>query len=292
MVKVTHSALRISRIRAVIVSLLVIVGIAGSSVLLPASAFAAAGDRGEQRLPLLINDSYVLFPGKLAPYMKEGRLLMPIRAFSNMLGAQLTYDSADKSVTFSYMGQAVRGIKDGRMNAIFSGNLETSLGVAPELKNGVLFVPMSAVLKDSKSIRWENMSNLINKVRGVIWGRQGVTLPQTQPFLLLAPFVYTPETVDGTYNPLFPTALSQVHAANGGYRLTLETLNSSPFLLDKGKVELELVTVDSQGKSARQSVAGPAARLDKGGRASFSLAVPAEAEYVIFRSQMVSAEQK
>ncbi|MHA6533020.1 stalk domain-containing protein [Paenibacillus sp. BAC0078] len=292
MAKFTHSALRISRIRAVIVGLLVIVWIAGSSVFMPAGAFAAAGDRGEQRLPLLLNDSYVLFPGKQAPYMKEGRLLMPIRAFSDMLGAQLTYDSADRSLTFSYMGQAVRGIKDGRMNAIFSGNIEASLGVAPELKNGVLFVPMSSVLKDSKSIRWENMSNRINKVSGVIWGRQGVTLPQTQPFLLLAPFVYTPEMIDGTYNPLFPTGLSQVQVANGGYRLTLDTLNSSPFLLDKDKVELEFVTVDNKGKSARQSLAGPAARLAKGGRASFSIEVPAEAEYVIFRSQMASTKQK
>jgi hypothetical protein len=277
-----YSAWRVRSIRAVLIFILAVAMCAGSAFR-PARASAAA-DRGAQLLPLFINDSYVLFPGKLAPYVKDNKLMMPIRAFSDVIGAQLTYHSADKSYTFTFMGQSVSGLKAGVMNAVFDNGIEAPLGVKPEVKEGTLFVPISSVLETSKSIRWENMGNRINKLTEVIDGRRGVTLPQTTPVQLLAPFVYTTETVDGAYNPLYPSLLDQTAATGGGYKLTLGTLNSAPFILDKNSVVLEMVAVDATGNSEAVKLTGPPAKMLKGGASSFTFNLPKAAEYVIFRS--------
>lgn len=269
------------RIRALIIFILV--AVIGAGTAFGPDRASAAGNRGEQLLPLFINDSYVLFPGKLAPYIKDNKLMMPIRAFSDVIGARLTYNSTDKSYTFSFMGQSVSGLKAGGMNAVFDNGLEAPLGVKPEVKEGTLFVPISSVLETSKSIRWENMGNRINKVAGVIQGRRGVTLPQNTPAQLQVPFVYTTETFNN-FHPLFPVRLNQTAVTGGGYKLLLGTLNNAPFNLGKNSVVLELVAVDFKGSSKVLKLTGPAAKTVTAGASSFSFNVPIEAEYVIFRS--------
>ncbi|WP_054943510.1 stalk domain-containing protein [Paenibacillus ihuae] len=271
----------VRRIRALLIFILV-AAIGAGTAFAPART-SAAGNRGEQLLPLFINDSYVLFPGKLSPYIKDNKLMMPIRAFSDVIGARLTYNSTEKSYTFSFMGQSVSGLKAGVMNAVFDNGLEAPLGVKPEMKEGTLFVPMSSVLETSKSIRWENMGNRINKVSGVIDGRRGVILPQNTPVQLQVPFVYTTETFNNIH-PLFPVRLNQTAVTGGGYKLQLETLNNAPFNLGKNSVVLELVAVDFKGSSKTLKGIGPEAKTVTAGASSFIFNVPTEAEYVIFRS--------
>lgn len=280
--------LRLIKIRMIMICLLVAV-ISVGAAFVPAKASAAASS-GEQVLPLLINDSYVLFPGNLAPYQIEGRLMMPIRAFSDMIGAQLAYNSADKSFNFSFMGQTVNGIKAGQRNVVYDGVNEAPLDLKPEMKDGRLFVPIRSLLKTSRSIRWENMSNRVNKIHAVIRERQGLTLPQTPASQLLAPFVYTPETADGTFHPLFPVKLTQTAASGGGARLTLGMVNAAPFVVGKNNVELEMVTVDAMGRSEVHKLIGPSAQMPKGGASSVSFNVSSAADYVIFRSRNVGTE--
>lgn len=126
---------------------------------------------GNQIRPLLIDNQYVLFPGKLAPYIQAGKLMVPVRAFAGALGAQLTYDAASKSTTISLLGESVGKLRAGQATAVTRDGSAISLGVSPQLQDGVLFAPMNPILTGLKKVKWENMSNLLNRNVLIVQGR-------------------------------------------------------------------------------------------------------------------------
>ncbi|KWX84195.1 hypothetical protein AMQ83_29560 [Paenibacillus riograndensis] len=253
-----------------------------STVYMPTSSAASATPAaGKQIQPMLINDNYVLFPGKLAPYTQSGKLMVPIRPFTKALGAQLVYNAQTKSVSVSLLGRIVNNIRPGQTTAEAADGTAFSLEAAPVLRDGVLFVPMSPVLGALKSIRWENMLNTIDRPILVVQGRQGFTLPQTGPWLKVTPFT---GLAGENYNPLYPTVLTQ-EPSGKGYRLNLSVINTSGFIIPKGSAALELIAVDSQGQATIRKIPGPAGQTAKAAALAFTVNIPSAAEYVIYNSR-------
>jgi len=237
-------------------------------------------------MPLSYGGYYVLFPGKLAPYFKSGKLMVPIRAFSSAIGADLLYDALTNSVTVSLLDRSVGKIKAGQLEAEFNGETEDSLGIAPEIKDGILFVPASPILEGLKTFRWETQFNNVNKLTLGIGARKGEEWAKPEADRALTP--YPVETTAHPY-PLYPFKLTQTQSGKE-YRLTLGVQNTSGFVIPKGNAELELVSVDSKGNSYYQTLKGPDSLTSKAALLSFSVSIPTEAEYVIFRSRTLRAE--
>lgn len=281
---VKESLQRLGRIRAYIIGLLVIMFAAGSAV--TPTSVSAAVQLGTQVMPLSYGGYYVLFPGKLAPYFKSGKLMVPIRAFSSAIGADLLYDALTNSVTVSLLDRSVGKIKAGQLEAEFNGETEDTLGIAPEIKDGILFVPASPILEGLKTFRWETQFNNVNKLTLGIGARKGEEWAKPEADRALAP--YPVETTAHPY-PLYPCTLTQTPSGKE-YKLTLGVQNTSGFVIPKGNAELELVSVDSKGNSYYQTLKGPDSLTSKAGLLSFSVSIPAEAEYVLFRSRTLRAE--
>ncbi|OZQ65075.1 hypothetical protein CA600_15130 [Paenibacillus sp. VTT E-133280] len=281
---IKESLQRLGRIRAYVIGLLVIMFAAGSAV--TPTSVSAAVQLGTQVMPLSYGGYYVLFPGKLAPYFKSGKLMVPIRAFSSAIGADLLYDALTNSVTVSLLDRSVGKIKAGQLEAEFNGETEDSLGIAPEIKDGILFVPASPILEGLKTFRWETQFNNVNKLTLGIGARKGEEWAKPEADRALAP--YPVETTAHPY-PLYPFKLTQTPSGKE-YRLTLGVQNTSGFVIPKGNAELELVSVDSKGNSYYQTLKGPDSLTSKAALLSFSVSIPAEAEYVIFRSRTLRAE--
>ncbi|AIQ37939.1 hypothetical protein R50345_27010 [Paenibacillus sp. FSL R5-0345] len=212
--------------------------------------------------------------------------MVPIRAFSSAIGADLLYDALTNSVTVSLLDRSVGKIKAGQLEAEFNGETEDSLGIAPEIKDGILFVPASPILEGLKTFRWETQFNNVNKLTLGIGARKGEEWAKPEADRALAP--YPVETTAHPY-PLYPCTLTQTPSGKE-YKLTLGVQNTSGFVIPKGNAELELVSVDSKGNSYYQTLKGPDSLTSKAGLLSFSVSIPAEAEYVLFRSRTLRAE--
>ncbi|ETT53058.1 hypothetical protein C162_07384 [Paenibacillus sp. FSL R7-269] len=237
---------------------------------------------GNQIRPLLINNQYVLFPGKLAPYIEAGKLMVPVRAFAGALGAQLTYDAASKSSTISLLGESVGQLRAGQATAVNKDGISIALGTAPQLREGVLFAPMNPILTGLKKLKWENMSNLLNRNVLLVQGRGDTVLPQAKSWQSVTPFGNVPGEHQ---NPFYPTLLTQ--SADGkGFRLALSVINASGFVIPKGASSLEFVAVNSQGQAVVRQLPGPLKEAPKAGALSFTINVPTAPDYVIFNSRI------
>jgi hypothetical protein len=75
-----------------------------------------------------------------APMVKNGRTLVPFRAISASLKADVNYDSASKTVTVTREDVVVK-LTLGSKTALVNGK-EVTLDVPAETKNGRVFVPM------------------------------------------------------------------------------------------------------------------------------------------------------
>lgn len=236
---------------------------------------------GNQIRPLLINNQYVLFPGKLAPYIQAGKLMVPVRAFAGALGAKLTYDAATKSSTVSLLGESVGKLRAGQATAVTRDGSKIALGASPQLRDGVLFAPMNPILTGLKKLKWENMSNVLNRNVLIVQGRGDTVLPQAKWWQSVTPFGDVPGE---KHNPFYPTLLTQ--SADGkGFRLSLSVLNDSGFVIPKGASSLEFVAVNSQGQTVVRQLPGPSQATPKAGALSFTINVPTAPDYVIFNSR-------
>lgn len=237
---------------------------------------------GNQISPLLINSQYVLFPGKLAPYIQAGRLMVPVRAFAGALGAQLTYNAQTKSTTVSLLGESVGKLRAGQATAVTKDGNTIALGVSPQLREGVLFAPMNPILTGLKKVKWESMYKVLSLKVLIVQGRGDTELPQAKSWQSVTPFG---DLGGEHHNPFYPTLLTQ--STDGkGFRLTLSVLNASGFVIPKGASRLELVAVDSLGQAVVRQLPGPSEATPKAGALSFTINVPTAPDYVIFNSRI------
>jgi len=90
-----------------------------------------------------------------APYIKDGRTLVPLRFIAEGLGASVGWDGTEKKVTLDYEGKTIElwiGKKQARINGI-----DYSLDVAPEITKGRTFVPIRFIAENFGSqVGWDS----------------------------------------------------------------------------------------------------------------------------------------
>lgn len=96
---------------------------------------------------LYINEKYVYTAsGKIklpvAPYTSQGRTLVPLRFISNTLGAEVKWNSAEKTITIK--GKSTIVLTEGSQTVTVDG-VKSQLEVAPVTIKGTTFVPLRFV---------------------------------------------------------------------------------------------------------------------------------------------------
>ncbi|MEM2121087.1 MAG: stalk domain-containing protein, partial [Candidatus Woesearchaeota archaeon] len=90
-----------------------------------------------------------------APYIKNGRTLVPLRFIAEGLGASVGWDGVEKKVTIYYEDKTIElwiGKKQARVNGI-----DYALDVAPEITKGRTFVPIRFIAENFGSqVLWNS----------------------------------------------------------------------------------------------------------------------------------------
>ncbi|MEO3946026.1 copper amine oxidase N-terminal domain-containing protein [Gorillibacterium sp. CAU 1737] len=97
--------------------------------------------------PLIrLNDVYVMYTYPKAPYVNEqGRLMVPLRLFSEMIGAELSYTPSTKSAIVSRGGHRLE-IREGGPTAYGDGE-PIPLESSPVAVQGSLYVPLRFLME-------------------------------------------------------------------------------------------------------------------------------------------------
>lgn len=77
------------------------------------------------------------------PYIKNGRTLVPLRAAGESIGAEISYNEIERSVTAVYNGETA--VFPIGQNEFTLGGKEIPLDVAPEIRESRTFVPIRAI---------------------------------------------------------------------------------------------------------------------------------------------------
>lgn len=82
-------------------------------------------------------------PVQVEPVVREGRTLVPLRALAEALGAEVAWDAATQTVTFTKGGNTV-SLQIGSQQVLLNGQ-EVTIDVPAALLNSRTFVPLRAV---------------------------------------------------------------------------------------------------------------------------------------------------
>ena len=90
---------------------------------------------------------------EIAPYIVDGRTLVPFRTIFEELGYNIVWDDATKSITATYKGNVIK-LEINNKKAIVDGK-EVILDVAPEIVKSRTVVPLRFVAENSGSfVNW------------------------------------------------------------------------------------------------------------------------------------------
>jgi hypothetical protein len=96
-----------------------------------------------------------------APFIKDGRTLLPIRALIEALGGSVQWNPSTRTATV-LLGSRTVALTIGSKTALVNGTPIT-LDVAPEIKNGRTFLPLRALGENlGLDLAWEPISQTIS----------------------------------------------------------------------------------------------------------------------------------
>jgi hypothetical protein len=96
-----------------------------------------------------------------APFIKDGRTLLPIRALIEALGGSVQWNPSTRTATV-LLGSRTVALTIGSTTALVNGSPIT-LDVAPEIRNGRTFLPLRAVAENiGLDLAWEPISRTIS----------------------------------------------------------------------------------------------------------------------------------
>ncbi|QHW33918.1 copper amine oxidase N-terminal domain-containing protein [Paenibacillus rhizovicinus] len=257
-----------------------------------ATAPVAASVEIGKTMAISINGFYVLFPGEQTPYLKSGRLMVPLRAFANAIGAGVLYDQKSRSATISALGEPVKGIRAGIGLAVYDWDLPLLLKPAPEIRNGIMFVPATTILQGLQTYGWEAMSGLSGTKTLVI--KDLLAASAFRMVAALSDAEQAPFPVESTTHPYpyFPigSTISEIKDLTGktAYELTLKLQNSAGMPVPGNGSELEIHAVDAANKEiSAMTLKGPQQETGKAQLISFHTTVPMETQFIVFRSRIL-----
>jgi len=111
------------------------------------SASAASSRQATVKAPVIlkVNQYYVLFTTPDVPYIdKQNRLMMPLRAVSELLGADVGFDNASKKATVSWNGKTVEVTLNSK-NVAYN-DVSTQIDTVPVIKQGQIFIPARVLI--------------------------------------------------------------------------------------------------------------------------------------------------
>ena len=96
-----------------------------------------------------------------APYIDNGRTLVPVRYLGDAIGATTTWDDTTKTVTLS-SGETVVTLVIGTSSITVNGQA-SPLDVAPVIQDGRTYVPVSAVAQAfGYTVSWDQASQTVS----------------------------------------------------------------------------------------------------------------------------------
>jgi hypothetical protein len=96
-----------------------------------------------------------------APFIKDGRTLLPIRALIEALGGSVQWNPSARTAT-TLLGSRTVALTIGSTTALVNGSPIT-LDVAPEIRNGRTFLPLRALVENlGLDLAWEPISQTIS----------------------------------------------------------------------------------------------------------------------------------
>jgi hypothetical protein len=96
-----------------------------------------------------------------APFIKDGRTLLPVRALLEALGGSVQWTASTRTALVA-LGSRTVSLTIGSKTALVNGTPIT-LDVAPEIKNGRTFLPLRAVAESlGLDLAWEPISRTIS----------------------------------------------------------------------------------------------------------------------------------
>jgi hypothetical protein len=96
-----------------------------------------------------------------APFIKDGRTLLPIRALIEALGGSVEWNATAKTATV-LLGSRTVVLTIGSKTALVGGK-PVALEVAPEIRNGRTFLPLRAVAENvGLDLAWEPVSKTVS----------------------------------------------------------------------------------------------------------------------------------
>ena len=106
----------------------------------------------------------------VAPYIKDGRTMLPIRYVAEALGMSVTWDAKTRTVIIQDMFYKVEIPVD--TNKIIVNGVEHISDVKPEIVHGRTMLPIANIaralgLKDGKDILWDAAKKQVTIIRTI-----------------------------------------------------------------------------------------------------------------------------
>lgn len=138
-----------------------------AALLISLMAVSAASAQESQATPgirVLMDGQELAFDE--APFVEEGRTLVPLRALAENLGFAVAYDAADQKITLTKDGSTLVLWVD-HTKVVVNGE-ESVIDVSPKVRNGRSFVPVRFVAERlGASVGWNAEQQSVTVSRGV-----------------------------------------------------------------------------------------------------------------------------
>lgn len=130
----------------------------GRYALLWAKNPATMSTLGGDKIRLFLNYEEVF--SEVAPYIKDGRTMVPLRVIAENLGTKVTWVSAEQPIEIKDNTKTIT-LKVGSNSAVRDGSSMT-LDVAPEVSGGRTFVPLRFIIEAlGAEVAWNNQTRTV-----------------------------------------------------------------------------------------------------------------------------------
>ncbi|WP_080832875.1 copper amine oxidase N-terminal domain-containing protein [Cohnella massiliensis] len=170
---------------------------------------------------------YILYTKPAPPFVDENnRLLVPLRAFEDLFGGDVSYSATTKTAQLSWLGHEfafVIGSKSAQMDG-----QEVVMDTTPALKNGAMFLPIRIFLDQANlESHWDDKENvLILDDDKILTG---------EPFKNFDGNDLSSENEDGAFRINDYTIKSN---GNGTFKLTINATNITGETIPEGKADI------------------------------------------------------
>ena len=121
----------------------------------------AASSSGASRITINLDGRMLIIPDGVSPEIKDGRTMVPIRAVSEALGADVGWDQATKQVTLKRAGVTILMTVDSKTAYVNGKAVE--MDVAPYITSGRTLIPARYVAEFfGQKVDWDGATSTVS----------------------------------------------------------------------------------------------------------------------------------